>query len=113
MGWTLVLHSRFPNISCLDKTWHAVVADYCSSMGGTVGWDFCFQRDLNDQEASDFVSLLGMLDKVNLLRGRGDIRIWKPDIKSMFSVKSFFKELIVNYDKNGRLEKVLESFSSS
>ena len=28
-----------------------------------------------------------------------DKRIWKPDIKCMFSVKSFFKDLTVNSDR--------------
>ena len=37
-----VLHSLFPHRSCLDRRQHAMVADYCSSMGGTVVLGFCF-----------------------------------------------------------------------
>ena len=85
-----VLNSLFPNIVCLDRGQHVMVADFCFSTGGTIVWDFSFWRDLNDRKASDFTRLLGILDKVYLSGGKGDIRIWKPDVKGKFSVKFFF-----------------------
>ena len=51
------------------------------------------------KEAYDFDRLLTMLENVYFSRGRGDIRIWKPDIRGMFSMKSFVKNLTVNSDR--------------
>ena len=51
------------------------------------------------KEACDFDRLLAMLENVYFSHGRGDIRIWKPDIRGMFSMKSFVKNLTVNSDR--------------
>lgn len=40
-----------------------------------------------------------MLDKVYLSVGRGDKRVWNPDVKDNFSVKSFFNNLTENLDR--------------
>ena len=40
-----------------------------------------------------------MLDKFYLYVGRGDNRVWRPDVKGNFSVKSFFNSLIENSDR--------------
>lgn len=50
-------------------------------MGGSVVWDFCFQGDLTDREASDFSSLLDMLNKAYVSLRRGNFRLWKMDVK--------------------------------
>lgn len=63
-------------------------------MGGSVVWDFCFQGDLTDGEASDFSSLLGMLHKAYVSLRRGNFRLWKLDVKGKFSIKSFFAVLL-------------------
>lgn len=37
--------------------------------------------------------------KAYLSVGRGDTRLWKPDVKGKFSVKSFFKDLNVTFNR--------------
>lgn len=70
-----------------------MVADNFCFVGGSIAWDFCFRRNSTDVEASDFMRLLGMLlDKSFLLVGKGDSRIWKPDVKGNFSMRSFLKD---------------------
>ena len=64
-----------------------------------MSWDFCFWRYLTDREIFDFTSMLGMVDKIFLSVGRGDKRVWKPDVKGNFSVKSFFDSLTENPDR--------------
>ena len=44
------------------------------------------QSHLTDREVFDFTRLLGILDKAYLLVGKGDKRVWKPDVKRNFSV---------------------------
>jgi hypothetical protein len=44
------------------------------------------QSYLTDREVFDFTRLLGILDKAYLLVGKGNKRVWKPDVKGYFSV---------------------------
>lgn len=39
------------------------------------------------------------IPKAYLKVGRGDTRLWKPDVKGKFSVKSFFKDLNVTFNR--------------
>ena len=64
-----------------------------SGSGGGVIWSFSFQRNRTDFEISDFVVLLGILDKVCVSVGKDDERIWKPAVKGQFLVKSFYNVL--------------------
>lgn len=44
------------------------------------------QSHLTDRELFDFTRLPGILDEAYLLVGKGDKRVWKPDVKGNFSV---------------------------
>lgn len=51
-------------------------------------------RNLHDNEVIDLVRMLFLVKKIYLYVGRRDVRIWKPDAKDQFSVKSFYNDLI-------------------
>lgn len=83
------LYTLFPNLYLLDRRQNAFVAENFHLLGGVVVWNLCLRRNLIDREISDLTSLLGMLDTVYISVGKSDSRIWKPDVKGKFSVKSF------------------------
>ena len=101
------LHSQFPFLYYLDLRQHALVADYFCSMEKGVVWDFSFRRNLTDIEIADFVRLLGFLDKYYFSSGKSDVRLWKPDVRGLFSVKSFYKVFVCIGCRNGRLVQLL------
>lgn len=41
-----------------------------------------------------FARMLGMFEKVYMSVGKLDVRLWKPDVKGQFSVKSLYNALI-------------------
>lgn len=63
-------------------------------MWGGVVWDFSFGRDLSDSEVSDFGRMLGKLGQFYKSVGKWDVRLWKPDAKDQFLVKSFYNALV-------------------
>lgn len=79
-------------------------------MGGNVVWDSSFQRNLTNKEVSNLADMLGMLDKVYLSIGTSNDRVWKPDVKGQFLVKSFYNILSTSH---GRVEGWLFFWDSS
>lgn len=52
-------------------------------------------------EVSDLALMLGMLDNVYFSPEKSDVRLWKPDVKCQFSVKSFYNVLVDNNERRG------------
>ena len=55
--------------------------------------ELSFRRNLTDIEIIDVVRLLACLDKYYFSKGKTDVRLWKPDVRDLFSVRSFYKVL--------------------
>lgn len=49
-----------------------------------------------DGEAYDFTHMLGLLEKVCVSGGRGDVRIWKPNVKGELSIMSLYNVLTIS-----------------
>ena len=56
---------------------------------------------MTDNEVVDLCILLGLLDKVYLSVGKRDVRLWKPDAKGNFIMKSFYNVLIDSSNGGG------------
>ena len=72
----------------------AFVADNYLFVGGSTVWNFHFRHNLHDDEVTEYVRLLSLLNKIYLSLGQRDVEIWMPDAKGHFSVKSFYNVLI-------------------
>ena len=82
--------NQFSNLFLLDRRQQGFVADNFSTMAGGGVWNLSFRRYLTDIENFDFAVLMGMLTKIYLSVDKTDDRLWKPDVKGQFSVKSFY-----------------------
>lgn len=70
---------------------------------GVGGWGIQVRRSLKEDEEVEFYNLLRWLAdyKVN---NENDKRIWKPDMKNGFSVKSYYNLIAKNDEVNARTE---------
>lgn len=84
----------FPLLYLVDRRTHAVIANNVILSGDTCSRIFQFKRDLLHEEIHVLVILLSMLEKVLLSADSDDIRLWSPDPKGQFSVRSFYNVLI-------------------
>lgn len=58
----------------LDRRQLVLVSDCYCLTGGRVVWEFSFRRNLSDSEVSDFILMLGMIEKVFISFGKLDVK---------------------------------------
>eukprot|EP00268_Persea_americana_P051139 TRINITY_DN5624_c1_g1_i1.p1 TRINITY_DN5624_c1_g1~~TRINITY_DN5624_c1_g1_i1.p1 ORF type:complete len:161 (-),score=21.45 TRINITY_DN5624_c1_g1_i1:1060-1542(-) len=87
------LKSQFPCHFVLDRRQQAAIVENFQSVGGSIVWDYLFRRNLHDNEVIDLVRMLSLLEGVYFSVLRKDERLWKPDTKGQFSVKSLYNVL--------------------
>ena len=71
----------------------AKVKSYMSRVGDMVVWSPTFRRNLKDQEESQFILLLNLLNGACITERREDSRVWTASKDGSFSVSSFFLAL--------------------
>lgn len=85
------LKYQFYSIYLVERSHHA---NFFLQLGGSIQWVFNLRRDLVDGEINDLAILIDMLMKVFPSVNIEDKRLWAPDSKSHFSVRSFYNVLI-------------------
>lgn len=89
------LSNQFPSIFMVDSNQKAVVSDYYQLLGGRAVWVFNIRRHLLDHESDALVHLLSKLESVSISFDSEDERLWYPDSKGVFSVRTFYNALTV------------------
>ncbi|OVA01987.1 hypothetical protein BVC80_1469g12 [Macleaya cordata] len=84
------LKSRFPAVYSMVYNKSALVADVMRVEGNCTSWDLGLRRQINDWEMDELATLMEVLDQFRRGQDMHDIRIWAPDEKGIFSVKSLY-----------------------
>ena len=86
------LEAQFPPLNCAtDKD--TEVNSYMSRVGDMVVWSPTFRRNLRDQEESQFILLLNLLNEAYIMERGEDSRVWTASKDGSFSISSFFSAL--------------------